>query len=146
MVDMTSLRMDNTCQLQMATENYMITDKPTCALCSQVIVTYGLLENCQDSFCEQCISRWRRLNVTDQCPVCRLNSTRTMKSTRWIQSKAVKRQIIDGIEYNRMYINFNKSPYGWLLCSLLFVFYIILIFGGSFGIYTECCSTKRTRG
>ncbi|KAH9396236.1 hypothetical protein TYRP_019989 [Tyrophagus putrescentiae] len=143
---MTSLRMDNTCQLEMTVENYVPTDKPTCALCSQVIITYGLLENCQDAFCEQCINRWRQWNVSDLCPVCGLISTRTMQSSRWIQSKSVKRQIIDGIEYKRMYIIFNRSPYGWFLCSLLFAFYLVLIFGGPFGIYTECCTPKRIRG
>lgn len=142
---MTSLKMDNSCQLEMTTENYS-SEKPTCALCSTVIVTYGLLENCHDPFCEQCITRWRQWNVTDQCPVCGLISTRTMNSTRWIQSKSVKKQIIDGLEYKHMYIIFNSSPYGWCLCSFLLLFYIILIFGGSFGIYTECCIPKRIRG
>lgn len=144
-VCMASLKMDNSCQLEMTTEN-PCPDKPTCALCSSVIVTYGLLENCHDLFCKQCITRWRQWNITDQCPVCGLVSTRTMSSTRCIQSKAVKRQIIDGQEYKQMFIIFNKSPYGWFFCSLLLFFYIILIFGGSFGIYTECCSPKRTRG
>lgn len=58
-----------------------------CSICFRVIINYGLLSNCDDIFCYECIKQWRneaksksKREMFRRCPLCNCESPLLIKS------------------------------------------------------------------
>ncbi|KAJ6224986.1 hypothetical protein RDWZM_003531 [Blomia tropicalis] len=51
---------------------------------------YGILQNCNHRFCENCIAEWRSRS-NNQCPVCRKKSNWYLSSKIWIEKEDEKK-------------------------------------------------------
>ena len=58
-----------------------------CSICFRNIINYGLLSNCDDIFCYECIKQWRneakiknRREMFRRCPICNYESPLLIKS------------------------------------------------------------------
>ena len=71
-----------------------------CSLCFQKIKKYGLLSNCNDIFCYNCIKEWRKEAILKnkrelfrKCPICGIESYFLIKSNKFIYGKEKKKRI-----------------------------------------------------
>ena len=71
-----------------------------CSLCFQKIKKYGLLSNCNDIFCYNCIQEWRKEAILKnkrelfrKCPICGIESYFLIKSNKFIYGKEKKKRI-----------------------------------------------------
>lgn len=77
----------------------------TCSICLDVVTErqnptekrFGILENCNHSFCLSCIRKWRQSGgskVVKACPICRTNSGFVTPSEIWIENPDEKSKLI----------------------------------------------------
>ena len=71
-----------------------------CSLCFQKIKKYGLLSNCNDIFCYNCIKEWRKEAILKnkrelfrKCPICGIESYFLIKSNKFIYGEEKKKRI-----------------------------------------------------
>ena len=71
-----------------------------CSLCFQKIKKYGLLSNCNDIFCYNCIQEWRKEAILKnkrelfrKCPICGIESYFLIKSNKFIYGEEKKKRI-----------------------------------------------------
>ena len=71
-----------------------------CSLCFQKIKKYGLLSNCNDIFCYNCIKEWRKEAILKnkrelfrKCPICGIESYFLIKSNKFIYGEEKKERI-----------------------------------------------------
>ena len=71
-----------------------------CSICFTRIKKYGLLSNCDDVFCYDCIKQWRReavkRNKRDlyrRCPICQKESFSVIFSKEYLTGEAKKKKI-----------------------------------------------------
>ena len=71
-----------------------------CSLCFQKIKKYGLLSNCNDIFCYNCIQEWRKEAILKnkrelfrKCPICGIESYFLIKSNKFIYGEEKKERI-----------------------------------------------------
>ncbi|KAI0987739.1 hypothetical protein GJ496_009941 [Pomphorhynchus laevis] len=88
------------CNNSKANENSCTNNPITCAICLENIVDnrqYGILENCNHSFCHACIRRWRTSSQQNRlmCPQCRTMSHMMFPSRVWFNTVAEKKQMIN---------------------------------------------------
>nr|NP_001123332.1 zinc finger protein ZF(C3H/RING)-1 [Ciona intestinalis]FAA00093.1 TPA: zinc finger protein [Ciona intestinalis] len=80
-----------------------------CGICMEVVWEkadekdrkFGILENCNHTFCLDCIRKWRSAKafnntVVRACPQCRVSSSFVTPSERWIEDKEEKKKLIQG--------------------------------------------------
>ena len=77
-----------------------------CSLCFKKIKTYGLLSNCNDVFCYECIKEWRKNAISKnkrelfrKCPICGIESFFLVKSKEFIYGGKKKKKIDYIIKY-----------------------------------------------
>ena len=71
-----------------------------CSLCFKRIKIYGLLSNCNDVFCYNCIKEWRseavlknKRELFRKCPICGIESYFLVRSNKFIFGEEKKRKI-----------------------------------------------------
>lgn len=83
--------------------------KVTCGICMEVVwekkekqnQKFGILENCNHSYCLECIRKWRSAKsfqntVVRACPECRVPSSFVTPSEIWVTDPEDKKKLIDG--------------------------------------------------
>lgn len=83
--------------------------KVQCGICMEVVWEkkekrnrkFGILENCNHSFCLECIRKWRSAKsfqntVVRACPECRISSSFVTPSDNWVTDAEDKKKLIDG--------------------------------------------------
>uniref|UniRef100_H2YZX6 RING-type E3 ubiquitin transferase n=1 Tax=Ciona savignyi TaxID=51511 RepID=H2YZX6_CIOSA len=81
----------------------------SCGICMEVVWEktdekdrkFGILENCNHTFCLDCIRKWRSAKafnntVVKACPQCRVSSSFVTPSEQWIQDEDEKKKLIQG--------------------------------------------------
>ena len=70
-----------------------------CSLCFKKINKYGLLSNCEDIFCYDCIKQWRKEAIQKnkrelfrRCPICNVESYSVISSRRYIVGEEKKKK------------------------------------------------------
>ena len=73
-----------------------------CSICFRVIINYGLLSNCDDVFCYECIKQWRnqakaksRREMFRRCPLCNCESPLLIKSKFYLIGEEKKQKILE---------------------------------------------------
>ena len=73
-----------------------------CSICFRVIINYGLLSNCNDIFCYECIKQWRneakaknKRDMFRRCPICNCESPLLVKSKLYLVGEEKKQKIIE---------------------------------------------------
>ncbi|XP_045437563.1 probable E3 ubiquitin-protein ligase makorin-3 isoform X2 [Pipistrellus kuhlii] len=78
-----------------------------CGICMEVVYEkayesdrrFGILSNCNHTYCLRCIRRWRnarefRSRVIKSCPQCRVSSRLVIPSKYWVEEPAAKQELI----------------------------------------------------
>ena len=80
-----------------------------CSICFRNIINYGLLSNCDDIFCYECIKQWRneakqksKRERFRRCPLCNKESPLLIKSKFYLVGEEKKQKMI---EYRNENIN-----------------------------------------
>ena len=80
-----------------------------CSICFRIIINYGLLSNCDDIFCYECIKQWRneakkksKRERFRRCPLCNKESPLLIKSKFYLVGEEKKQKMI---EYRNENIN-----------------------------------------
>lgn len=70
--------------------------KKECGICLEKIEQFGILANCNHSFCLTCIKEWRAGNSERKraCPMCREESYYVIPSRRWYSNDTEKKEIV----------------------------------------------------
>ena len=70
-----------------------------CSICFRNIINYGLLSNCDDIFCYECIKQWRKEAIQKnkrelfrRCPICNVESYSVISSRRYIVGEEKKKK------------------------------------------------------
>jgi hypothetical protein len=73
-----------------------------CSICFRVIINYGLLSNCDDIFCYECIKQWRneaksksKREMFRRCPICNCESPLLIKSKVYLTGEEKKQKMIE---------------------------------------------------
>ena len=73
-----------------------------CSICFRVIINYGLLSNCDDIFCYECIKQWRneaksksKREMFRRCPLCNCESPLLIKSKVYLTGEEKKQKMIE---------------------------------------------------
>jgi hypothetical protein len=72
-----------------------------CSICFRRIQNYGLLSNCDDVFCYDCIKQWRteaiaknKREMFRRCPICNCESPMLIKSKNYASGEEKKKKIL----------------------------------------------------
>lgn len=94
-----SLRLQNILQNNMA--GYQ-TNTYECSICFRRIQNYGLLSNCDDVFCYDCIKQWRTEAISKnkremfrRCPICNCESPMLIKSKNYVSGEEKKKKFYE---------------------------------------------------
>ena len=73
-----------------------------CSICFRVIINYGLLSNCDDIFCYECIKLWRneaksknKREMFRRCPICNCESPLLIKSKFYLVGEEKRKKMIE---------------------------------------------------
>ena len=73
-----------------------------CSICFRIIINYGLLSNCDDIFCYECIKQWRneakkksKRERFRRCPLCNKESPLLVKSKFYLVGEEKKQKMIE---------------------------------------------------
>jgi len=73
-----------------------------CSICFRIIINYGLLSNCDDIFCYECIRQWRneakqksKRERFRRCPLCNKESPLLIKSKFYLTGEDKKQKMIE---------------------------------------------------
>ena len=73
-----------------------------CSICFRNIINYGLLSNCDDIFCYECIKQWRneaksksKREMFRRCPLCNCESPLLIKSKVYLTGEEKKQKMIE---------------------------------------------------
>ena len=73
-----------------------------CSICFRIIINYGLLSNCDDIFCYECIKQWRneakkksKRERFRRCPLCNKESPLLIKSKFYLVGEEKKQKMIE---------------------------------------------------
>ena len=87
--------------LQDNQKDYMSNIKE-CSICFRVIINYGLLSNCDDIFCYECIKQWRneakakkKRDMYRRCPLCNCESPILIKSKFYLIGEEKRKKMIE---------------------------------------------------
>ena len=87
--------------LQNNQKDYMDNIKE-CSICFRVIINYGLLSNCDDIFCYECIKQWRneaklknKRGMFRRCPICNCESPLLIKSKFYLTGEEKRQKMIE---------------------------------------------------
>ena len=87
--------------LQNNRKEYMENTKE-CSICFRVIINYGLLSNCDDIFCYECIKQWRneaklksKRGMFRRCPICNCESPLLIKSKFYLTGEEKRQKMIE---------------------------------------------------
>ena len=87
--------------LQNNQKDYMDNIKE-CSICFRVIINYGLLSNCDDIFCYECIKQWRneaklknKREMFRRCPICNCESPLLIKSKFYLIGEEKRQKMIE---------------------------------------------------
>jgi E3 ubiquitin-protein ligase makorin len=91
-----------------------------CGICMEVVwekekdsdKRFGILENCNHTFCLQCIRKWRASKsyenkVVKACPECRVKSDFVTPSRYWFEDESNKKRIIEEYKGKLGYVRFQ---------------------------------------
>ena len=87
--------------LQNNKKDYMNNIKE-CSICFRIIINYGLLSNCDDIFCYECIKQWRneakiknKREMFRRCPICNKESPLLIKSKFYLVGEEKRQKMIE---------------------------------------------------
>ena len=73
-----------------------------CSICFRIIINYGLLSNCDDVFCYECIKQWRneakkksKRERFRRCPLCNKESPLLIKSKFYLVGEEKKQKMLE---------------------------------------------------
>ena len=73
-----------------------------CSICFRRIQNYGLLSNCDDVFCYDCIKQWRTEAISKnkremfrRCPICNCESPMLLKSKNYVSGEEKKKKFYE---------------------------------------------------
>ena len=73
-----------------------------CSICFRRIQNYGLLSNCDDVFCYDCIKQWRTEAISKnkremfrRCPICNCESPILIKSKNYVQGEEKRKKFYE---------------------------------------------------
>ena len=73
-----------------------------CSICYRKIQNYGLLSNCDDVFCYDCIKQWRTEAISKnkremfrRCPICNYESPMLIKSKNYVSGEEKKKKFYE---------------------------------------------------
>ncbi len=73
-----------------------------CSICFRRIQNYGLLSNCNDVFCYDCIKQWRSEAISKnkremfrRCPICNCESPMLIKSKNYVSGEEKKKRFYE---------------------------------------------------
>ena len=73
-----------------------------CSICFRIIINYGLLSNCDDIFCYECIKQWRneakkksKRERFRRCPLCNKESPLLIKSKFYLVGEEKKKKMLE---------------------------------------------------
>jgi E3 ubiquitin-protein ligase makorin len=73
-----------------------------CSICFRRIQNYGLLSNCDDVFCYDCIKQWRTEAISKnkremfrRCPICNCESPMLIKSKNYVSGEEKKKKFYE---------------------------------------------------
>ena len=73
-----------------------------CSICYRKIQNYGLLSNCDDVFCYDCIKQWRTEAISKnkremfrRCPICNFESPMLIKSKNYVWGEEKKKKFYE---------------------------------------------------
>jgi hypothetical protein len=73
-----------------------------CSICFRIIINYGLLSNCDDIFCYECIKQWRneakkksKRERFRRCPLCNKESPLLIKSKFYLVGEEKKQKMLE---------------------------------------------------
>ena len=73
-----------------------------CSICFRIIINYGLLSNCDDIFCYECIKQWRneakkksKRERFRRCPLCNKESPLLIKSKFYLVGEKKKQKMLE---------------------------------------------------
>ena len=73
-----------------------------CSICFRIIINYGLLSNCDDIFCYECIKQWRneakkksKRERFRRCPLCNKESPLLIKTKFYLVGEEKKQKMIE---------------------------------------------------
>ena len=92
-------------RLQSILQNNLIgfqTNTLECSICYRKIQNYGLLSNCDDVFCYDCIKQWRTEAISKnkremfrRCPICNFESPMLIKSKNYVSGEEKKKKFYE---------------------------------------------------
>jgi len=81
-----------------------------CSICFRNIINYGLLSNCNDIFCYECIKQWRneakvkhKREAFRRCPLCNIESPLLVKSKVYLIGEEKKKKMIEFKQENNIF-------------------------------------------
>ncbi|KAM8863817.1 makorin, ring finger protein, 4 isoform 2-T2 [Spinachia spinachia] len=87
-------------------ETFLLSENVTCGICMDKVYektdprnhVFGILPNCNHSFCLQCIMTWRKTkdlgqDVVKSCPQCRVRSAFYVPHKLWVEGQAKERVV-----------------------------------------------------
>ena len=73
-----------------------------CSICYRRIQNYGLLSNCDDAFCYDCIKQWRTEAISKnkremfrRCPICNCESPMLIKSKNYVSGEEKRKKFYE---------------------------------------------------
>ena len=73
-----------------------------CSICYRKIQNYGLLSNCDDVFCYDCIKQWRTEAISKnkremfrRCPICNFESPMLIKSKNYVSGEEKRKKFYE---------------------------------------------------
>ena len=73
-----------------------------CSICYRKIQNYGLLSNCDDVFCYDCIKQWRTEAISKnkremfrRCPICNFDSPMLIKSKNYVSGEEKRKKFYE---------------------------------------------------
>ena len=87
-----------------------------CSICFRVIINYGLLSNCDDIFCYECIKQWRneakaknKREMFRRCPLCNSESPLLIKSKFYLTGEEKRKKMLEFKQESNNNINNNNN-------------------------------------
>ena len=86
-----------------------------CSICYRKIQNYGLLSNCDDVFCYDCIKQWRTEAISKnkremfrRCPICNFESPMLIKSKNYVSGEEKKKKFYELKQEKKISQNINN--------------------------------------
>lgn len=83
-------------------KNAYMNNLTECSICFRKIISYGLLSNCNDVFCYECIKQWRdeaklknKREMYRRCPICNKDSPILIRTKDFLLGEEKRKKVME---------------------------------------------------